>query len=143
MSDSAGQIHVFTTQVPVRWSDVDAMGYVNNSRYFTYFEQARVQWLQSMDEDFDLQQVGMMVAHASCDFRRPLPYPATLEIDIYADPPGQTSLKTYYEVRVEDDGSTLYAQGEAVLVWISAETERPKPLPEAFRNALPEPSSSA
>lgn len=119
------------------------MGFVNNSCYFTYFEQARVQWLQSMDEELDLQRTGMMVAHAACDYRRPLPYPATLEIDIYVDPPGRTSLKTYYEVRVDEDGNTLYAQGEATLVWVNMDSERPAPLPEAVRNALPEPSSSA
>ena len=129
-------IHVYTAQVPVRWGDLDAMGYVNNSRYFTFFEQARVQWLRSLSDEWNFTRVGPMLAHASCDFRRPLPYPATLEIDIYAEPPGRTSLKTYYEVRVEGEG-TLYAQGEATLVWVNADTESPEPLPEAFRAALP------
>jgi len=133
-------IHVFTAHVQVRWSDLDAMGYVNNSRYFTFFEQARVQWLESISHDWNFTQAGPMLAHASCDFRRPVPYPATLEVDIYADPPGRTSLETYYEARVEG-GGTLYAQGEAALVWVDADTERPEPLPDAFRAALPARSS--
>jgi acyl-CoA thioester hydrolase len=133
-------IHVFTAHVPLRWADLDAMGYVNNSRYFTFFEQARAQWLQSLSEEWNLAQAGPMLAHASCDFRRPVPYPATLQIDIYAEPPGRTSLKTYYEVRLENDGM-LYAHGEAALVWVDADTERPEPLPEAFRAALPAHSS--
>jgi len=133
-------IHVYTAHVQVRWSDLDAMGYVNNSCYFTFFEQARVQWLESIAKDWNFTQAGPMLAHAACDFRRPVPYPATLEIDIYAEPPGRTSLKTYYEVRVRDEG-TLYAQGEAALVWVDADTERPEPLPETFRAALPAHSS--
>jgi acyl-CoA thioesterase FadM len=35
----------------------------------------------------------------------------------------------------------LYAHGEAALVWVDADTERPEPLPEAFRAALPAHSS--
>ncbi len=129
-------IHVYTARVPLRWGDLDAMGYVNNSRYFAFFEQARVQWLRSLSDEWNFAHAGPVLAHAACDFRRLLPYPATLEIDVYAEPPDRTSLKTYYELRVEGEG-TLYAQGEATLVWVNADTERPEPLPDAFRAALP------
>ena len=37
--------HVHTTEIAVRWGDMDAGGHVNNSRFFTYFEEARVDWL--------------------------------------------------------------------------------------------------
>lgn len=133
---SSDAVHIYTAQVPVRWGDLDALGHVNNSRYFTYFEQARVQWLRSLSDEWNFTRAGPMLAHASCDFRRPLSYPSTLEIDIYAEPPGRTSLKTYYELRVQGD-SALYAQGEATLVWVNTDTERPEPLPNAFRAALP------
>lgn len=139
-SDQA--VHVYTAHVPIRWGDLDAMGHVNNSRYFTFFEQARVQWLQSLSDEWNFSRVGPMLAHASCDFRRPVPYPSTLKIDMYAEEPGRTSLKTYYEVRTGEEDSMLYAQGEATLVWVDSDTERPKPLPDTFRAALPAPSSS-
>ena len=31
--------------IPVRWGDMDAMGHVNNTVYFRYFEVARLDWL--------------------------------------------------------------------------------------------------
>lgn len=135
--DTSTPVHVHTAHVPLRWSDVDAAGYVNNARYFTYFEQARVQWLDSITDEWNRSRHVPMLAQASCDFRKPLPYPATLKIDIFADPPGRTSLKTYYEVRVADGDGSLYAQGEATLVWMDLDTERPRPLPEPFRASLP------
>ena len=32
----------------VRWGDMDAFGHVNNIMYFRYFEQCRVNWLNSI-----------------------------------------------------------------------------------------------
>jgi acyl-CoA thioester hydrolase len=35
----------YTTEVRVRWSDLDAYGHVNNARALTLLEEARVDWL--------------------------------------------------------------------------------------------------
>ena len=35
--------HVFRTPVSLRWSDLDAFNHVNNSRYLTFLEQARIE----------------------------------------------------------------------------------------------------
>jgi len=35
---------VHTTEIPVRWCDMDAFGHVNNRVYFSYFEVARIDW---------------------------------------------------------------------------------------------------
>ena len=39
---------VHTTTVPIRWGDMDAQGHVNNTVYFRYMEQARVEWFERM-----------------------------------------------------------------------------------------------
>jgi acyl-CoA thioester hydrolase len=38
---------VHVTHIPIRWGDMDAYGHVNNTVYFRYMEQARVEWLES------------------------------------------------------------------------------------------------
>ena len=38
---------VLTSLQPIRWGDQDAMGHVNNTIYFRFMEQARVEWLAS------------------------------------------------------------------------------------------------
>jgi hypothetical protein len=35
---------VHTTEIAIRWCDMDAFGHVNNSVYFSYFEVARIEW---------------------------------------------------------------------------------------------------
>lgn len=128
---------VFTAQLPVRWGDMDAMGHVNNSRFFTYFEQARIEWLETLaPDDWQMDTIGPILASAQCDFKRPVVYPATLAITIAVGVPGRTSLPTFYEVRVDGEDETVVATGEAVLVWIDYTTGQPVPLPEALRTAL-------
>ncbi len=36
---------LYSQTINVRWSDMDAIGHVNNARYFTYMEQVRIEWL--------------------------------------------------------------------------------------------------
>ena len=42
-------IHI--TKMPIRWGDMDAYGHVNNTIYFRYMEQARVEWIEDMIAD--------------------------------------------------------------------------------------------
>lgn len=122
-------------RLPVRWGDMDAMGHVNNSRFFTYFEQARLAWLQTLDLSAVPDRAGPVVARTACDFRQPITHPATLEIRVFTGAPGRTSLPTYYEVRLAEQ-EELVAEGEATLVLIDRSNGRPLPLPEEFRAQL-------
>ncbi len=121
--------HVHTTQVPVRWGDLDAAGHVNNSRFFTYFEEARVDWLGATLDGPLFVESGPVLANATCDFKQPLTHPATLVIDVYATPPGHASLKNVYDATLEKAG-TRVATGTAVLVWMSVETGETVPVPD-------------
>ena len=39
---------VHVTRMPIRWGDMDMMGHVNNAKYFTYIETARIDWFTSI-----------------------------------------------------------------------------------------------
>ena len=39
---------IYTTRMPVRWGDMDAYNHVNNTVYFRYLEQTRVEWLEQI-----------------------------------------------------------------------------------------------
>ena len=39
---------VLTSLQAIRWGDQDAMGHVNNTVYFRYIEQARIEWLEQL-----------------------------------------------------------------------------------------------
>ncbi len=136
--------HIHTARIPVRWIDQDTFGHVNNATYFTYFEQTRVDWLATLNVDWQ-RGVGPVVVHAECDYKRPITYPALLEITMLSEPPGRSSFHTYYEIRVEGDPDTVYAVGKATMVWVDVQKGRPVSLPDEIRHALaglPDPAST-
>jgi len=118
----------------VRWGDMDALGHVNNTCYFRYMEQARIEWLYALAperEDGYAGGTGPVIVNASCTFLEPLTYPADVEVRMSLDSPGRTSVMSRYELRV---GERRVADGAAKIVWIELESGRPTPLPALVRD---------
>ena len=68
-------------RIPIRWGDMDAMGHVNNTVYFRYMEQARISWFERLvPEDEVWQSTGIVIVNASCNYKRPITYPGTVEV---------------------------------------------------------------
>jgi len=112
---------------------MDAMGHVNNTVYFRYMEQTRIEWLETFDYGVThAQDEAAVIVNASCTFLVPIAYPAIVEIRMYVGKPGRTSLPTYYEIRCEGE-DVLYAEGAAKLVWFLPASGKSAPLPERIR----------
>ncbi len=64
-------------ETEISWGDMDVYGHVNNTRYFRYFEDARIRYWESLafTEDDAPRHLGVIVASTSCKFRAPLTYP--------------------------------------------------------------------
>ena len=118
--------------------------HVNNTVYFRYAEQARIEWIESWGMQPDASSPeGPVVANLSCQFKRALKYPGAVEVRTFAGPPGRTSIPTYFEMRRTDElethglaGAPVVCNGAALLVWISNSTGKPTPLPESVRQQL-------
>ena len=128
---------VLTTRIPVRWGDMYALGHVNNTVYFRYAEQARIEWLESIGvKDIVDVEAGVVIVNASCTFLRPIAYPATVEVHTLIGKPGRSSLPTFYEMRCSG-ADTLYAEGAAKIVWWNPRTGKSLPLPDFIREIYP------
>lgn len=132
---SGNRKHLITVTIPVRWSDQDVNQHVNNAMYFTYFEQTRIEWLKRQPAVTRANGEGIVVAKASCDYLKPIPYPETLEIRMYAGRVGRASFTTLYEI-FGADRTAKYAEGEAVLVWVDRAAGKSQPLPDDLRSTL-------
>ncbi len=134
MNDS--KILAYQLSLPVRWADMDVNAHVNNTRYFTYFESARLAWFESVRSRGQRNGHGPVVAQTACNYRRSIPYPETVLIKLYAGMPGRSSFTTYYELLSEADPSVKYADGQAVMVWVDRATGKSQSLPDYVRAAL-------
>ncbi len=119
-------------RVAVRWSDMDALGHVNNSRYFTYLEEARLAWFESLPEPWYDARKGPVVARASCDFKAPITEGGTVLVTSRPGLPGNSSLTLHSKI-TDEAGTKTFAVAEVVLVWIDRESGKPCPLPESLR----------
>ena len=124
---------VFRVPVALRWSDLDAFNHVNNARYLTFLEQARIEWFETVGEPWQTDEIGPVVATATLNFKRPIEYPAQVSVELFTERLGNTSVVIGHRI-VADDG-TLHCDGHVVAVWVSRGSGRPVPLPAAVRRA--------
>ena len=119
----------------IRFSDVDAYGIVHNATYIVYLEQARIHWWrQAMGEGtWDWSKVGVLVAHHSIDYLRPVRLGDELEIQSHIGELGNKSMDVHYELTC---GGHPVARAKTVLVCFDHQTKATIPVPEAWREAL-------
>lgn len=128
---------MFEYTLPLRWGDMDALGHVNNSIYFTYCEQVRVDWLNSLSNNLmNSATEGPVLINAECTFLKPIVYPDELLIKLYALAPGNSSFTLLYELASKTT-NTLFSQASSKVVWIDKQKGKSKSIPEALRVLLP------
>ncbi|WP_323016285.1 thioesterase family protein [Castellaniella sp.] len=125
----------FEIRIEVRWGDMDALRHVNNVAYFRYFEEARVRLFSALEMDASQGRYGVL-AHASCDFLKPLLYPAHIVVGMALRRIGRTSVELDCWIAAGDDAQNLYAKGRNVLVCTDGATGRPVPWTDADRQML-------
>lgn len=117
---------VFSCTMPVRWGDLDALNHVNNTVYFRYFEETRIQLFARAGLAIG-EKRNILLAHASCDFLRPLLYPATVVVSLILTRVGRTSLHFDTIITCPDDPENPYATGKNVMVGADTRMNRPEP----------------
>ncbi|MCB1931919.1 MAG: acyl-CoA thioesterase [Candidatus Accumulibacter sp.] len=127
---------VQTSVMSIRWGDMDAYGHVNNTVYFRYMEQARVEYLEALGIRVMPQGSAPVIINAACTFLMPLNHPGMVEVRMFCGQPGRSSVPTHYEIRLQGD-DTLYATGDAKIVWMDVATGRSVAIPEVVRAKLP------
>jgi acyl-CoA thioester hydrolase len=124
---------VHVTRMPIRWGDMDAFDHVNNTVYFRFMEQARIDWIDGLGLPVRMGGEGPVIINTSCTFLKPMSYPGLVEIRTYVDPPGRSSVQTHMDMLIDGE---LYAEGAAKIVWTNRQTGKSMPLPETLRALL-------
>jgi len=128
----------FSTELDVRWGDLDGFGHVNNAVYLTYLEQVRTLWMESVGCGLGDDDSGPVVANVNLNYRQVMNWPQRIRITLKPELPGRSSLKLNNEIlSVVDDQDvqpTLFADGTITIVWIDKSSGEPVPLPSVIRN---------
>jgi acyl-CoA thioester hydrolase len=115
-----------------RWGDMDALGHVNNVKFFTYDESVRLQYFQErMRDDAKFwKDYGLILAHIEADFLQQLRLPAELEIGFRITRLGKSSMRT---LAAMFRGADLIAVTQGVVVWFDYAVNQVLPIPDSVR----------
>ena len=128
------------TEIVVRFSDVDIMGHVNNARYLSYFEQARVDYYKKL-KALDLRKMdagskfAFIVAEVGVKFHAPAFIDETLVIAIRVAEVRTKAFRMEYQVR-EKKTRRLIATGYSVQVMYNYREKRAFPIPSSLKRKI-------
>lgn len=118
----------FSTDVAVRWSDMDVYGHVNNARVVTLLEEARTELLfgEGARRGADSLARGVVVVELAVRYRQPLVYSATpVRVRLWVSELRAASFALDYAVTT-GDGDAVTAK-----TWLApydTEAQRPRRL---------------
>ena len=125
----------FHHDLEVRFADIDALQHVNHARYFTYMESARVAYMLELGLRAGpaWKDLGIILAHASCEFKRPIQFGQSVRVGVAAVRLGQKSFELAYQIEA---GGHNCADGRTVQVAFNYDTGESIDLPNAWRDKL-------
>jgi acyl-CoA thioester hydrolase len=123
--------------IEVRYGDLDPQGHVNNAKYLTYFEQARVAYLQHLGlwDGKSFLDVGMILADVKVTFRAPVRFGQELRVGVQVTRLGGKSFTTTYCLEDAHTHKEL-ATGAATLVAYDYRARESISIPEVWRHAI-------
>ncbi|MBI4347904.1 MAG: acyl-CoA thioesterase [Elusimicrobia bacterium] len=104
-----------SVELPVRFSDTDAMGHANNARYLSYLEEARFKYAKDVLGISDWR-VSFILARVEIDYRSPAFCGETVVVAMRVSKIGGASFEATYRLTDKASGR-LVAEAKTVQVW--------------------------
>lgn len=118
MSDSA-MINSHTTQIRVRYSETDAMGFLHHSNYLCYFEIGRTELFRAQGGNYRrMEELGLyfVVARMQVRYRRPARYDDLLTLKTEISRLTPAKLEHHYCLLRE---SEILAEADSILACVN------------------------
>lgn len=126
-----------SSQIRVRYAEVDQMGYLHHGRYADYFEVARTESLRKQGISYkEMEEKGFMLPLASLqvDYLKPACYDELVEIHVHLTK--MEGVKLFHEYEMLNSQGECLAKAKTTLVFIDAQSRRPCRPPQFFLDAL-------
>lgn len=124
----------------VRYGDLDPQGHVNNAKYLTYFEQARIYYLIQLglfSKDQSFMEVGVIIADIHITYHATTHYGDPIHVGVKTVKIGNKSITTEQALINTQTGKAA-ATATVVLVTFDYEGLKPIPVPQEWRKKISE-----
>ena len=127
----------FHSNIPVRYGDLDPQGHLNNAHFFTFIEQARVDYLVHLGlwTGQDFLELGLIVADAHIAYLNQVNLGQTVRIGTRVSRIGNKSLGFEYELTDLETGQIL-ARGDTAMVAYDYRTRQTIRVPDEWREKI-------
>jgi acyl-CoA thioester hydrolase len=125
----------YTYHCVLRWSDMDVYGHVNNARFLTLYEEARVAMMFTGAREVGLTSLeeGVVIARHEVDYLRPVDFGDAVRIDMWLEEIKASRFVVGYELF---DGDVVASRARSVCVPFDLAAGRPRRLSDAEREFL-------
>lgn len=124
------------TPITVKWGEMDSLGHVNNTVFFRYSEDGRIDYMHRVAEEDDTQTSdGPILADLQCTFLQQLRFPAEVEMGTRVSRMGRSSIELEQCLfRVES--AEAIAVYKNVIVWFDFGAQTTMRVPEPIRERI-------
>lgn len=123
----------------VRYGDIDAQRHLNNARYFTFMEQARIHYLMNLGlwDGGDFEGVGMILAEQKCSYLQPILFGQSMVVGVRISRMGNKSFTMDY-IFLEEGGVDPLAHASSIQVAFDYTSQKSISIPDEWRKAIEE-----
>jgi acyl-CoA thioester hydrolase len=130
----------FYHPIEVRYGDLDPQGHLNNAKYLTYFEQARIAYWIKMGfftKDQSFMELGVILADVHITYLEPVYFGQSIKIGVHVTKLGNKSM-TWEQNVVDAETDKELAKGEVIIVAYDYKEEKTISIPPAWREKITE-----
>ncbi|WP_424212680.1 acyl-CoA thioesterase [Streptomyces sp. BI20] len=115
---------MFVYPCPIRWSDMDANGHVNSSRYGTLLEETRMRMFESLVPADPAERLrrNFLVREQTIKYLRPLAtWETPVTVEAWVTALKRVSFEVHYEIK---DAEQTYVTASTVMAGVDSTTGR-------------------
>jgi acyl-CoA thioester hydrolase len=126
----------YKTPIAIRFSDIDAVGHVNNAIYLTYFEEARLNyWRHAIH--WNLQEDGVIVGRSEVNYLKPITLADEIACYVRTTRIGNSSFDVMHIlVKITPAGEEICTTGKTVCISYDYSANKSIPIPLKERERM-------
>jgi acyl-CoA thioesterase FadM/nitroreductase len=128
---------VFETDIPLRFSDIDGMGHVNNAVMLTLLEQGRMKFIYELLEARKVDDLPFILAEANVRYRIPVLLQDPVRLRMHVTDISRSSFRFRCELIDPRDGR-VFIEAETFQVMYDYAAGRPRPIDAQFLEKIRE-----
>ncbi len=126
----------YKTPIAIRFSDIDAVGHVNNAVYLTYFEEARIKYWRDIVL-WDMSEDGVIVGRSEVNYLKPILLNDEIACYVRTSRIGNSSFDvSHVLVKITPQGEEICTTGKTVCISYNYSANKSVPIPAVERQRM-------